>query len=250
MRSTLLPLAALFLFASTGRADDAADARAIVEKAIKAKGEKLDSKLTAMTWKDKGKFTGGDFNVDYTLDSAFEAPDKYRFDMMLDVGGMKITFIVVVNGGKAWESAMGMTREMSEEKLAFSINQGYRLNVSSLFPLVADKEFKLATAGEKDVNGKKAVAVTVTRDKRPTVTLYFDKESGLLVKTEMKVKDEFQGWKEVLDESFFSDYKEKDGKKFFTKMKVVRDGKTMIESSQSDQKPAEKLDAKMFEKPE
>ena len=32
-------------------------------------------------------------------------------------------------------------------------------------------------------------------------------------------------------------------------MKVVRDGKPMIESTISDQKTAEKLDAKLFEKP-
>ena len=63
------------------------------------------------------------------------------------------------------------------------------------------------------------------------------------------MKDEFQGWKEVTDENFYDDYKDVGGRKFFTKMKVVRDGKTMIESIVSDQKTAEKLDAKLFEKP-
>ena len=144
---------------------------------------------------------------------------------------------------------MGMTEEVTGDKLEYMRNQVYNLNISSLLPLLADKEFKLATAGEKDVNGKKTVGVKVTRDKHPAMTLYFDKASGLLAKAETKVKDEFQGWKEVPEDVFYDDYKEANGKKFFGKMKVVRDGKTMIESALSDQKTAEKLDAKLFEKP-
>jgi hypothetical protein len=93
------------------------------------------------------------------------------------------------------------------------------------------------------------VGVTVTRDKMPPVTLYFDKATGLLLKSESKVKDELQGWKVVPEEVYYDDYKDVGGRKFFGKMKVVRDGKTMIESTISDQKSAEKLDAKLFEKP-
>jgi hypothetical protein len=93
------------------------------------------------------------------------------------------------------------------------------------------------------------LGVKVSRDKKPTVTLYFDKETKLLVKSETSVKDEFQGWKEVPEEVFYGDYKDVGGKKFFGKMKIVRDGKPMIESTLSDQKLVEKLDAKLFEKP-
>jgi hypothetical protein len=249
MRSTLLPLAALFLFTTTSRADDAADARAIVEKAVKANGYKPGDKLTAMTWKDKGKFTAGGFEMEYTGDFAFQGPDKYRFVVKGDFGGMTITFTAVTNGNKAWQAAMGMVEEITGDKLEYVVNQTYHLHVTSLLPLLTDKEFKLATAGEKDVGGKKAVGVKVTRDKKPTLTLYFDKASGLLVKSEGKVKDEFQGWKEVPEEVYFDDYKDVGGKKFFTKMKIVRDGKTMIETVPSDQKVAEKLDEKLFGKP-
>jgi hypothetical protein len=63
------------------------------------------------------------------------------------------------------------------------------------------------------------------------------------------VKDEFQMWKDALEEAYFDDYKEVNGKKMFTKLKVVRAGKTMIDSTLSDQKLADKLDAKLFEKP-
>ena len=153
--------------------------RHIVEKAIKATGQKPGDKVTGMTWKDKGKFTAAGMAMDYTGDFAFQGPDKYRTSVNADVEGMKLTFIAIANGGKGWESALGMTQEVTAEKLEYIVNQTYVLHVTSLLPLLADKEFKLATAGEKDVNGKKAAAVTVTRDKKPTVTLYFDKDTGL-----------------------------------------------------------------------
>jgi outer membrane lipoprotein-sorting protein len=249
MRFTAIPLAALALFSPSVRADDAADAKAIVAKAIKAIGAKIDDKPVMMTWKDKGTFTGGGIKMPYTGDWAYQGPDKYRFDISGDFNGMKIDFLVVVNGTKAWESSMGKSQEITGEKLAQTLAEVYQFHVLSLLPLLTDKEFKLTTAGEKDVIAKKAAVVKVMRDKRPTITLYFDKESGLLVKNELMVKDEFQNWKEVLDEGYYEDYKDVGGRKVFTKMRVVRDGKPMIDSTLSDQKTPEKIDAKLFEKP-
>jgi hypothetical protein len=249
MRSTLLPLAALVLFAPVARADDAADAKAIVEKAVKATGQKIDDKLTAMTWKDKGKFTGGGFEMNYTGDWAFQAPDKYRFVIVAALGDAKITFTLVANGEKVWASDGDKVEELTGDKLEYTKNQTYQLWVTSLAPLLTEKGFTLATAKGKDVNGKPTAAVKVTRDKKPAITLYFDKASGLLVKIEAMVKDEFQAWKEVPEEVYLEDYKDAKGVKFFTKMRIVRDGKPMIEATLSDQKLVEKLDAKLFEKP-
>ena len=251
MRSALFLLVGLvFAFAPAVRADDAADAKAIVEKAIKARGDKPDSKFTAMTWKDKGKFTGGGFTLPYTADWAFQAPDKYRFALVGEIGDAKINLKVVVAGEKAWEAEGDKVREITGQKLEYVRGEAYQLWVASLTPLVTDKGFTLATAKGKDVAGKPTGAVKVTRDKQPAITLYFDKDTGLLVKREVTVKDEFQNWKEVLDEAYFADYKESNGVKHFTTLKIVRDGKTMIESTLSDAKEAEKLDPKLFEKPQ
>lgn len=248
MRFAAMSLFAVAVMSASIRADDSLDAKTIVGKAIKSIGIKTGDKPVAMTWKEKGTFTGGGFKLPYTSDWAFQGPDKYRFAMTGEFNGMKLEIVAVVNGDKAWESAQGKSQEITGEKLNQTILEVYQLNILSLVPLLTDKEFKLATGGEKDVNGKKAAVVKVMRDKKPTVTLYFDKESGLPVKCEMMVKDEFQDWKEVLDESYFEDYKDVDGRKVFTKMRVIRDGKPMIESTLSHQKAADKLDAKLFEK--
>lgn len=249
MRKILFTLAALFAFVSAARADDAADAKAIIEKAIKARGDKPDTPHGAMTWKDKGQFTAMGFTLPYTADWAFQAPDKYRFVFAATFGDAKINMTLVVNGEKAWAAEGGKVEELTGEKLIQTCNEAYQFWVMSLTPLVKEKGFTLATAKGQDVNGKPTSAVKITSEKKPAITLYFDKETGLLVKREVVVKDEFQKWKEVLDEATFSDYKDIDGMKFFTKMKLVRDGKKLIEATFSDQKMAEKLDAKLFEKP-
>ena len=248
MRVTLALLAAVVFSAAT-RADDVADAKSIIEKAVKAKGYKVGEKLPAIAWKDKGKFSGGGFDLDYTGEWTFQAPDKYRFDIVMDFGGMKISFTAIVNGTKAWQAAMGRVEAVEGDKLDYVLNQAYQLNVTTLLPLLADDGYKLATSPGKDVGGKETVGVKITRDKRSPITLYFDKSTYFLVKCETTVKDEFQGWKEVPEEVFYSDYKDAGGKKVFTKMKVVRTGKTMIDSTLSDQKMVEKVDAKLFEKP-
>jgi hypothetical protein len=249
MHRLLITLLAAFAFAPALRADDAADAKATVERAIKARGGKPGEKFDALTWKEKGTFTAMGFGVPYSAEWAFQAPDKYRFAFTGELGDVKIHMLVVVNGEKAWASEGGKVEELTGEKLVQTRNEAYQLWVLSLAPLVSDKGFTLATAKGQDVSGKPTSAVKVSRDKQPDITLYFDKATGLLVKRETRVKDEFQKWKEVTDEAYFSDYKDANGAKVFTKLKVVRDGKPMIEATLSDQKAGEKLDAKLFAKP-
>lgn len=249
MRYVLLSLTAMVAFAENTRADDAADAKAIVEKAIKARGDKPDAKFLGMTWKDKGTFTGGGFSLPYTAEWAFQAPDKFRFALVGTIGDAKINLTAAITGDKGWESDGDKVRDITGEKLEYTRSEAYQLWVTALTPLLAEKGFTLATAPGKDVDRKPTVGVKVTRDKQPSMTLYFDKETGLLVKREVMVKDEFQKWKEVLDEAYFADYKESGGKKHFTKLKIVRDGKTMIDATLSDAKEVEKVDPKLFEKP-
>ncbi|HJZ59538.1 MAG TPA: hypothetical protein VKE74_31630 [Gemmataceae bacterium] len=245
----LFPAFILLLAAPAARADDAADAKAIVARGIKAAGNTDDGKSGPITWKDDGILNFGGMKFAYTADWYVLPPDTMRFDLTAEFMGQKVRITHVVNGDKVWDSADGMTREVAGEKKQYSLNAVYLMSVYSLKPLTHDEGFKLATAGEKEVSGKPALGVRVERQGKPTVTLYFDKVSGLLAKAEVKVKDEFQDWKEVLDENYFEDWKDVGGKKVFTKLRVVRDGKPLLESKLSDQKTPDKLDPKLFEKP-
>src|SRR5262249_46129118 len=100
-------LAAVLVVAASGaaRADDPADLRKVIDKAIKAMGgeEKL-AKFKAETFKMKGKFYGTGEAVDYTGEWQVQPPDKIRVQVDGEVGGMKVTFFTqVVNGDKVWQ---------------------------------------------------------------------------------------------------------------------------------------------------
>ena len=249
MRSTLIAFAILLLASSPALRAEEPDPKATITKAIKASGAKDDGKPINMTWHDVGVIHAAGLKIDYTADFTFRAPDALRFDMTAEVMGQKIKLTSVITADKVWDAADGKVEEVAGEKKDHSLSMAYQLWVTSLSQLTRDKAFKLSSVVGKKVNDKPTHGVLVERKDKPVVTLYFDKESGLMVKSEMNVKDEFQGWKEVLEEVYYEEYKDVDGVKVFEKLRVVRDGKTFIESNMSGMKSPEKLDAKLFEKP-
>jgi outer membrane lipoprotein-sorting protein len=243
-----LALALALASAASVQAADTAQARAIVDKAIQAKGLKPDAAEMTEVWKETGKMTVQGQSLEYVADWTFQPPNKYRFVMEAKFQGQPIKMTVIMNGEQAWESADGMTQEITAKKLTAMKDEVYGLWVTSLLPL-RDPAFKLSLLPESQVDGKPVQGVRVSRDGRRDVSLYFDRETGLLVKYEAQVLDEFQNWKEVKDEAIFSAYKEASGVKCFTTMKLIRDDKPLIEATLSDHKRLAKADAKMFEKP-
>jgi hypothetical protein len=235
-------LAALFI--NPLKADDADAARAVIEKALKAQGgeEKL-AKFKSHTWKNKGTWYGMGDGVPYTANYAVAWPDKFRFEVE---GGF---MTVVVDGDKGWMQAMGETREMSKEELAQQKEDMYAGHVTTLAPLLKDKEYKLAFTGEAKVENKSAIGLKVSHADRPDVTLYFDKDSGLLVKSERKTKVPEEGGKEVTQENLYGDYQDVEGAKVSMKITILRDGKKYIEGENFDIKPVDKHDDKTFTKP-
>ncbi len=244
--ASLIGLVVILAALSSAQAQD--DARAIIDKAIKAYGgeEKL-AKFKAETWKAKGIFHGFGMKVPYTCDYAFLRPDKFRFVMHMELGGQKMDLTVAFDGKQAWEKSGDRLQDMAKDKQAEFEHTIYMINLSQLLPL-KDKAFTLTALGESKVGDRPALGVKVASKGRRDVSLFFDKETGLLVKTETRVMDEFTN-KEVTQETFMSDYKEINGLKYFGKMTIKRDGKLFLEEEFSDQKSLDKLDEKLFAKP-
>jgi hypothetical protein len=248
MRFAPFLLAAALVVAPAIRADDAADAKAIVEKAIKAHGHKPGPPAVT-TWKEKIAFDALGTPLELDTEWTVLVPDKLRIQTTVAVQGQKIDFLIVLNGEKMWFLANGQLLDSPPQQLSEMLTEMNRMWATSLTPLLAGDEFQLATAKEKMVNGKPAAGVAVRNGKRPIVTLYFDKETGLLVKREATVKDPGTDDKEVLEEAVVSDYKEAGGRKFHTKVVVTRDGKPFYRSEVSMPRAVEKPDPKLFDKP-
>jgi outer membrane lipoprotein-sorting protein len=223
-------------------ADDQADARAIIDKAITASGGKdLLAKFKAQTWKEKGTYYGMGQGLPYTGKYDLQWPGQFR----MEIEGV---FSMVVNGDQGWMKDANGTNEMTKEQLASEKQNMYGGWVASLVPL-QDKGFTLTPLKETKVEDRPAVGVKVARKGHGDVQLFFDKATGLLAKSEYTVRAQEQRGKEVKQEVLVSNYKEVSGIRVPTKVVVNRDGKLYVEAQLEDIKPMEKLDDKVFSKP-
>lgn len=246
MRTFAICMVAVLLVSTSSRA--AEEPAAIIDKAIKAVGgeEKL-AKTKAEQWKSKGTVELFGMKMAYTADYYFQKPDQMRFDIAMDVNGMKVKITAASDGKTPWESANDMVQDMAAKKARYFHDMIYTMNLCQILPL-KDKDNTLKLVDEIKVDGKEAVGIKVSRKNERDVTLYFDKKTYHLVKSAGMIWDEF-GDKDVMQENLISGWREKDGAWHFEKLIIMRDGKTFISEEFSDQKAMDKLDPKLFAKP-
>jgi hypothetical protein len=226
----------------------AQEPKALIDKAIQAAGgaDKLE-KYKAAVWKGRGKAYAMGLEIPYTGEWTEQFPNQFKFTIEGDVMGQKFTIGSVVNGDKGWLKVGDDTQEMDKDRLTEAREDLHANWVGRLVPL-KDKAFTLAPLGEVKVEDKPALGVKVTYPNRRDVNLFFDKESGLLVKIEHRVKDEQSGM-DMNQEVFMSDFKEVEGIKMSMKFVIKRDGKPFVDGEITEYKLEEKLDDSVFAKP-
>jgi hypothetical protein len=248
MRLFALQLVTAGLFVGLANAQEAqTDARAVVEKAIKAHGgEEYLKKNKAGTIKTKGhlEILGG---FDFTQEMNYQMPDKFRDDMEFEVMGMKIRTLTVYNAGKSALEVNGTKVDMGK-KLDDALKEAMQMFEAGRFVGLRKKGYELSIVGDADVNGKPAVGVRVVKEGQRDLNLYFDKKSGLMVKLEHRTVD-LQSDQEITEERIITEYKKIDGVPQAAKVLINRDGKKFLEAEIVEQKEFEKLDDSVFKLP-
>jgi hypothetical protein len=240
----LAPLALVLAPASARAADEPKD---ILAKAIKAHGgEELLTKNKAAQIKAKGKITFGGAEIEFTQEVSYMAPDKVRESMEATVGGMSFSTLTLVNGDKIVLEVNGKEMEVPDQTKAALKEAGQILAIGQLVSL-KDKKYELSLIGEDKVEGKKVVGIRVSAKDQTDVSVYFDKETGLLAKFEYRGAD--PTGKEVNVERIVTEYgKSKSGLPQPKKMVVKHDGKPFIEAEVVELTALEKLDDSVFKK--
>jgi hypothetical protein len=245
-RTFITALGLAIVLASSGvlRADDQ-DAKAIVDKAIKAAGgeEKL-GKIDAFSWKSKGtvNFNGNENDVVGSLTT--KGLTHYRRESKSD----QFQIVLVLAGDKGWRKFGDEPQELDAAGLANEKRNLYLQVVPVTLVALKGNGFKCATAGEEKVADKPAVGLKITGPDGKDFTLYFDKESGLPVKMVASVVGPPQG-EEYTQETLFSDYKDFDGIKKATKVVVKRDGEPFIKHELTEFKVLDKVEPETFSEP-
>jgi outer membrane lipoprotein-sorting protein len=239
------------LLAGTGttRADEQADMKAVVEKAIKATGGKAKlARLKEFTVKGKGTAEADNKKIPFTIEASVQKSGRFRMELNAEDNGRAINFLLVINGDKGWIKVADRQEKAPKEIMEALKADAYALRLAQRLLHLLDKDVKLSPLGEVKVGDNDAVGVKVERKGQLDVSLFFDKKTGLPIKCELMVKDSPNG-QELSHEYLFSDFKDLGGIKHFGKVILNRDGKKLLEVELSEVNPEEKLDKTLFEKP-
>jgi hypothetical protein len=235
-RLTPLLLALALLGPSSVRAEEAAP-RAVIERAVKALGgEEVLKHRVGVRMKVKGKFffspDGPAQEFPLVGETLNQSGPRVRLSFHIDLLGNKVDMVIVLDGANSWQSAYGRVQDLGpDERKSMGISS-YTDRVTSLLPLLKDKAFTLSPLGEEKVEGRPAVGLKVSSKDRPDVRLYFDKESGLLVKYAYRSQSPGEV-KEQLHETILSDYRRLDhtaaDEQVLKAAKVGTDGPALLE---------------------
>ena len=234
------------LLTAGARAED--EAKAVIAKAIKAHGgEEALTKFQAGQTRAKGKIEllGG---LEFTQQSSFMLPDKLKETVDMEVMGQQVRVVSIVNGTKLSIEANGQEVPVEDKVKDMLKDAGYAMKVSRLVPLVKEKGFELAPLGEVKVNDKPAVGVRVSSKGEKDISLFFDKETGLLAKVERRAVDPMAG-NEITEERIITEYTKTDGVPTAKKVTVNHDGSKFMELEILETKRVEKLEDSEFAKP-
>jgi hypothetical protein len=258
-----LPLFTVLLLAAPAK-DEQAEAEAILDKAIAAAGgqDKL-AKLKSFTIKciEKNWNESSGTDSENTAEYSYDYPDRERRQRTRGIGETTFTSTTILNGDKAWLTADGKTRRIEDKVLPDALAEFTEFPVRK-WPLYKDKGYKLAPLGESKVGDKRVVGVKALFENKPDAKLFFDKETGLLIKGEYDLSrleafrrggtpsraESESGKAEILLE----EYKEANGIKYPTKLTAtsIEDGKKHISRCEiTEFKVVEKFDEKTFAEP-
>jgi hypothetical protein len=238
------------------QAQEAKDTTAILDKAIKALGgEEALSKVKTISWKAKTKINimGGD--RDFTTQAVMQGMDHFRQDLEGEFDGNKFQVVTVLAGDKGSRTLAGNRTELDKNAIANQKRTLYLTLIPATILPLKSKDFKTEAIAEEKIGDKPAVGIKVTPPDGKEFKIYFDKESGLPMRTVAKVVG-FMG-EEFTQETNFSDYKElkeltKDtpkelgGIKKATKLVSKRDGEKFIDQQITEFKILDKADPKTF----
>lgn len=235
----VVSVSALIIFSVRG--NEEAKLREIIARAIKAHGgaENLE-KFKASIAKSQGKL----LNLDYIAETWVQMPDRSRTVAQSKLG----SFVQVLNGDQGWLKFGELSKECGKDELAELKEQLNAVRISHL-TVLSDKEYKLSPLGEEQIDDRPADGIRVEHKGFRDVCLFFDKETGLLVRMQSRIKDPFRGGEEFTIETLYGDYKDVEGVMTAHKVTVKYDGKLYSEASLTEVKLAEQLDDSTFGRP-
>jgi hypothetical protein len=228
-----------------GPALGADEAEKVVDRAIRAHGgldalNKVSHAVRSMT----GTLTFNGQEMNFSQDVTLDLPERYRLEM--ELGAEKRKLLVIVAGDKGWRVVGGSTQEMTPDFLNEAREEGHVVYLSSLVPLRRDRGVTLKLLPEGKVQGKPADVVQVSFKDRADAQLFFDRDSGMLVKISRKTA--IGGLRAERDYTF-GEFRDFSGVRLPTRWQEFINGMKQLDGKVSYYKFQSRADDRQFAKP-
>ena len=237
-------LVVLLTFASTALADK--EAVKVIEAAIKAHGGmEVHKKYSSREVTFEGSLVLPTDTLKIRSSASFALPDKSR--EMMEMIDRKSVVEVIINGDKFKQILNGKSEELKDEVLKTEYRHNMAiLDVTQFYTLLDEKVYSIKSAKDELIAERDTSVVMVTRLGMRELKMSFDKETNRLVRFGFKTRHPLDPKKEVVQETYQSDFKEFKGLLLPTTVVVKHDGKDFIKLKVTDVKLTDKPDLKTY----
>jgi hypothetical protein len=246
---TPMRLAVAVLLTVVGRsgAGEREDALALIEAGIKAHGGAAALEKTINSVR-KGTGTLAVFGADQPFENELitSLPDRFRLTVETGTDKTRQRIVVGFTGDKGWQDTGASVGDLSPERVAELREEAHVLEVRTLVPLRKEGAYVLASLPDDKVNAAPSAGIRVGKKGYGDLKLYFDKNSGLLVKIARHGKE---GGLEVDKDYLYSDFKVFDAVKVPIKETEMVNGKKFTELTYASFQWVSKPPEREFAKP-
>jgi hypothetical protein len=210
----------------------------IIDKAIRAHGgeEKLAG-LSAFTVKERMVYPDA---APWDTQIVVQLPGRYRSERTISSGSKSSTSLIVFDGEQGWMKMNDVVTPYPRALFAsfwkYTIPYEGPRSILRLRARQKNPACQFTTTGDGTVEGRPAVGLRMKLEGGPETIWYFDKETGLLLKTEQTTK-RFEG-EDSVQVSLYADYQTFDGFPMARKETSWRDGKLAFTTELIDFKAA------------
>ena len=230
------------------RPESALTPRQVIERAIVAHGgyEKL-AKSRAERLELRGTIYVGKTAVPFTNHVTLQLPGQYKSVVVLQQGDKRHGVVHLIDGDNAMVAIDGQPQTVNSLHLS-QLRQTLQLEQAMrLVPLLSDPGFTLHPGQDYSYNGGVVTSVRVQGKSQRELVLFFDRATGLLVKSEHRIDG--PGGKDVTQEAFYGDYREIGGHRRPGKVMIQRDGQKVMDVELVAAQRVVRIDVLEFRRP-
>jgi hypothetical protein len=182
--------------------------------------------------------------IGYRFKSYADLPLRYRDETEWNNGAK---FVQIVNGDRGWVVQNNMVFDMDPVNLKSLQEMLHVYYILTLLPL-REKDYTLASVPDQRQDGVMCYGFTVKAPGRADVTLFFERDTSLLLLVKTTAIDP-NTYQPKVHETYFRDYEKLEGVLFPIRRVIYNDGNKVMEQKYEQVRWPDKMDDKLFLKP-